>query len=202
MPSNQRPYAGRVLLSDTDIRAALTTGAAALDPYDPALIQPASIDVRLGASFRVLENHRAACIDPAEDQPDLTRLVTVGEGEPFVLHPGEFVLAATLERVTLGPTLAARLEGKSSLGRLGLVTHATAGFIDPGFTGQVTLELSNSATLPIKLWPGMKIGQLCFIRLTSPAAAPYGHGATGSRYQDQQGPTASRSHLGFQAALG
>ncbi|MCA1223560.1 dCTP deaminase [Streptomyces sp. 8L] len=186
-----------MLLSDTDIRAALTTGAAALDPYDDTLIQPASIDVRLDHAFRVFENHRHACIDPAQDQADLTRLVTVDQGDPFVLHPGEFVLAATLETVTLGPALAARLEGKSSLGRLGLVTHATAGFIDPGFTGQVTLELSNVAALPLKLWPGMKIGQLCFIRLTSPAAKPYGHGATGSRYQGQQGPTASRSHLGF-----
>jgi dCTP deaminase len=186
-----------VLLSDTDIQAALTTGAAQLDPYDPAMIQPASIDVRLGRKFRVFENHRAACIDPAFDQPDLTRLVEVGESSAFVLHPGEFVLAATLETVTLGPALAARLEGKSSLGRHGLVTHATAGFIDPGFTGRITLELSNVAPLPIKLWPGMKIGQLCFFRLTSPAARPYGSDGLGSRYQGQKGPTASRSHLGF-----
>lgn len=191
-----------MLLSDTDIRAALesTTGDARLDPYDPGMVQPASVDLRLAASFRVFENHRRTAIDPAEDQADLTRLVEVGEGDPFILHPGEFVLAATLERVTLGPALAARLEGKSSLGRLGLVTHATAGFIDPGFTGQVTLELSNTATLPIKLWPGMKVGQLCFFRLSSPAEAPYGSGAAGSRYQGQQGPTASRSHVGFQAA--
>lgn len=189
-----------MLLSDTDIRAALDSGEATLDPYYPALVQPASIDVRLASAFCVFDRHRAACIDPSQNQADLTRLVDVPRGEAFVLHPGEFVLAATLERVTLGPALAGRLEGKSSLGRLGLVTHATAGFIDPGFTGQVTLELSNVATLPIKLWPGMKVGQLCFIRLTSPAAAPYGQGAAGSRYQGQQGPTASRSHLGFKGA--
>jgi dCTP deaminase len=136
-------------------------------------------------------------IDPAEDQPDLTRLVEVDGDEALILHPGEFVLGSTFEAVTLPDDVAARLEGKSSLGRLGLLTHSTAGFIDPGFTGHVTLELSNVATLPIKLWPGMKIGQLCFFRLSSAAEHPYGSSVYGSRYQGQRGPTASRSAQGF-----
>lgn len=189
-----------MLLSDTDIRAHITTGSLGITPYDDTLVQPASIDVRLGRSFRVFENHRMACIDPSADQGDLTRLVTPDGDDPFVLHPGEFVLATTLEEVSLPDDLAARLEGKSSLGRLGLVTHSTAGFIDPGFTGHVTLELSNVAPLPIKLWPGMKIGQLCFFQLSAPAEFPYGSAGLGSRYQGQQGPTASRSHVGFYRA--
>ncbi|WP_324649270.1 dCTP deaminase [Georgenia sp. H159] len=186
-----------MLLSDRDIQAQIDTGRVQLDPYDPAMIQPASIDVRLDRWFRLFDNHRYAVIDPAQDQSDLTRLVEVEPDEPFVLHPGEFALGATYELVTLPDDVAARLEGKSSLGRLGLLTHSTAGFIDPGFTGHVTLELSNTATLPITLWPGMKIGQLCFFRLSSPAEHPYGTGAHGSRYQGQRGPTASRSHLNF-----
>src|SRR5690625_1928738 len=156
------------------------------------MIQPASIDVRLDRWFRLFDNHRYAVIDPADDQSDLTRLVEVARGEPFVLHPGEFVLASTFELVTLGDDVAARLEGKSSLGRLGLLTHSTAGFIDPGFTGHVTLELSNVATLPMKLWPGMKVGQLCFFALTSAVDDPYGSSRHGSRYQGQRGPTPSR----------
>jgi len=186
-----------VLLSDRDIRAELEGGRIRLDPYLPDMIQPSSIDVRLDRYFRLFDNHKYPFIDPSEDQPDLTRLVEVDPSEPFVLHPGEFVLGATYESVTLPEDVAARLEGKSSLGRLGLLTHSTAGFIDPGFTGHVTLELSNVATLPIKLWPGMKIGQLCFFRLSSPAENPYGSAAYGSRYQGQRGPTASRSHLSF-----
>jgi len=186
-----------VLLSDRDIRAELDSGRIALTPYEPAMIQPSSIDVRLDRFFRLFDNHKYAVIDPAEDQPDLTRLVEPEGDEPFVLHPGEFVLGSTFESVTLPDDVAARLEGKSSLGRLGLLTHSTAGFIDPGFTGHVTLELSNVATLPIKLWPGMKIGQMCFFRLSSPAEAPYGSGAAGSRYQGQRGPTASRSFQNF-----
>jgi len=147
--------------------------------------------------FRVFENHRYPHIDPAIEQADLTRLVEPGEDEPFILHPGEFVLASTYEVVTLPDDVAARLEGKSSLGRLGLLTHSTAGFIDPGFSGHVTLELSNMATLPIKLWPGMKIGQLCLFRLSSPAEHPYGSAVHGSRYQGQRGPTPSRSFQNF-----
>src|SRR5680860_798552 len=161
------------------------------------MVQPSSIDVRLDRFFRVFENHRYPHIDPAEDQPDLTRLVEPHGNEPVILHPGEFVLGSTYEVISLPDDVAARLEGKSSLGRLGLLTHSTAGFIDPGFSGHVTLELSNVATLPIKLWPGMKIGQLCFFRLSSSAQSPYGTGANQNRYQGQRGPTASRSFQGF-----
>jgi len=186
-----------VLLSDRDITAELDAGRVALEPLDRAMIQPSSIDVRLDRFFRVFENHRYPHIDPAEDQPELTRQVEpVGE-EPFILHPGEFVLGSTYEVVTLPDDVAARLEGKSSLGRLGLLTHSTAGFIDPGFSGHVTLELANVANLPIKLWPGMKIGQLCFFRLSSPAEHPYGSAKYGSRYQGQRGPTQSRSFQNF-----
>jgi dCTP deaminase len=186
-----------VLLSDQDIKLELSTGRIALEPLDLDMVQPSSIDVRLDRFFRLFDNHKYPFIDPAEDQPDLTHLVEVEPEEPFILHPGEFVLGSTFELVTLPDDIAARLEGKSSLGRLGLLTHSTAGFVDPGFSGHVTLELSNVATLPIKLWPGMKIGQLCFIRLSSPAEHPYGSGVYGSRYQDQRGPTASRSYLNF-----
>lgn len=191
----------RVLLSDRDIWKAIKAGRVVLEPLDASLVQPSSIDVRLDSSFRVFENHRYPYIDPAEEQPDLTRLVEVTEGEPFVLHPGEFVLASTLERVALGDDLAARLEGKSSLGRLGLLVHSTAGFIDPGFSGNVTLELSNVATLPIKLWPGMKIGQLCFFEMSSPADWPYGLEVNGSRYKGQRGPTPSRSYVNFRRGI-
>jgi len=189
-----------MLLSDRDIRAELEGGRVVLDPYDPGLLQTTSFDVRLDRFFRLFDNHRYAVIDPAENQPELTRLVETREGDAFILHPGEFVLGATFESVTLPDDVAARLEGKSSLGRLGLLTHSTAGFIDPGFTGHITLELSNVATLPIKLWPGMKIGQLCFFRLSSAAMRPYGSGEYASRYQGQRGPTASRSYLGFTRA--
>ncbi|MFM9134270.1 MAG: dCTP deaminase [bacterium] len=182
-----------MLLSDRDLRAEIQAGRVALDPYDAAMIQPSSVDVRLDRYFRVFENHRYPHIDPAEEQPDLTRLVESGEDEAFILHPGEFVLASTYEVITLPDDIAGRLEGKSSLGRLGLLTHSTAGFIDPGFSGHVTLELANVATLPIKLWPGMKIGQLCLFRLSSPAEHPYGSSIYGSRYQGQRGPTPSRS---------
>lgn len=185
------------LLCDKDIRAEIDLGMVIIEPYDELMVQPASIDIRLDRQFRVFENHRHACIDPSKDQYELTRLVTTAGDDPFVLHPGEFALASTRERITLPSHLAARLEGKSSLGRLGLVTHSTAGFIDPGFCGHVTLELSNMANLPILLWPGMKIGQLCFVRLSSPAEFPYGSERYGSRYQGQRGPTASRSHADF-----
>jgi dCTP deaminase len=161
------------------------------------MVQPSSVDVRLDRFFRLFDNHKYQHIDPSLDQPDLTRLVEVDATESFVLHPGEFVLGATYEVITLPDDIAARLEGKSSLGRLGLLTHSTAGFIDPGFSGHVTLELSNVATLPITLWPGMKIGQLCFFRLSSPAEHPYGSDKYGSRYQGQRGPTASRSFQNF-----
>jgi len=186
-----------VLLSDRDIRAELAAGRVVLEPFDESMVQPSSVDVRMDKFFRVFENHRYPHIDPAEEQSELTRLVEPEPGEPFILHPGEFVLASTYEVVTLPDDVAGRLEGKSSLGRLGLLTHSTAGFIDPGFSGHVTLELSNVATLPIKLWPGMKIGQLCLFRLSSPAEHPYGSAQYGSRYQGQRGPTQSKSHLNF-----
>ncbi|HHU37674.1 MAG TPA: dCTP deaminase [Propionibacterium sp.] len=186
-----------MLLSDRDITRHIDAGRVLLDPYDPAMVQPSSIDVRLDRFFRLFDNHKYPFIDPAQEQPELTRLVEVDADEAFILHPGEFVLASTLEQVSLADDIAARVEGKSSLGRLGLLTHATAGFVDPGFSGHVTLELSNVATLPIKLWPGMKIGQLCFFQLSSPAEHPYGTQKRGSHYQGQRGPTASRSFENF-----
>ena len=186
-----------MLLSDRDLKAAIASGRLGLTPFDEAMIQPSSIDVRLDRYFRVFANHRYTHIDPAVQQDDLTELVEPAGDEPFILHPGEFVLGSTLEVITLGDDLASRLEGKSSLGRLGLLTHSTAGFIDPGFSGHVTLELSNMANLPIKLYPGMKIGQICVLQLSSPSEHPYGSSLYGSRYQDQRGPTPSRSYLRF-----
>ena len=186
-----------MLLSDRDILAEIDAHRISVEPYDESMIQPSSIDFRLDRYFRVFENHRYPHIDPAADQSDLTRIVEADGEEPFILHPGEFVLGSTYEVVTLPDDIAARVEGKSSLGRLGLLTHATAGFVDPGFSGHVTLELANVATLPIKLYPGMKIGQLCFFRLSSPAAHPYGSEKYGSRYQGQRGPTPSRSYANF-----
>jgi len=186
-----------MLLSDRDIRAEIVKGRVVLDPLDFEMVQPSSVDVRLDRLFRVFENHRYPFIDPAQEQPGLTRLVEPDGGEPFILHPGEFVLASTFEVVTLPDDIAARLEGKSSLGRIGLVVHSTAGFVDPGFTGHVTLELSNVASLPMKLWPGMKIGQLCFFRLSSGAESPYGLSVNSSRYQGQRGPTPSRGWKDF-----
>ena len=187
-----------MLLSDRDILSEIDAKRIVIEPYDEAMIQPSSIDFRLDRFFRVFENHRYPHIDPAADQSDLTREVEPAGDEPFILHPGEFVLGSTFEVVTLPDDLAARVEGESSLGRLGLLTHATAGFVDPGFSGHVTLELANVATLPIKLYPGMKIGQLCFFRLSSPAEHPYGSAKYGSRYQGQRGPTPSRSYANFQ----
>ncbi|MFA7324974.1 MAG: dCTP deaminase [Candidatus Nanopelagicales bacterium] len=186
-----------MLLSDRDIKAELDSGRVAVEPFNEAMIQPSSIDVRLDRWFRVFENHRYPFIDPRMEQPELTRLIEPDGDEPFVLHPGEFVLGSTYEVVSLPDDIAGRLEGKSSLGRLGLLTHSTAGFIDPGFSGHVTLELSNVANLPIVLYPGMKIGQLCLFRLSSPAEHPYGSEKYGSRYQGQRGPTPSRSFANF-----
>lgn len=186
-----------VLLSDRDLAAELAAGRLAVEPYDGKMLQPSSIDIRLDRFFRVFDNTRYTHIDPALRQDELTSLVEANGEEPFVLHPGEFVLGSTFECVTLPDDLAGRLEGKSSLGRLGLLTHSTAGFIDPGFSGHITLELSNVANLPITLWPGMKIGQLCLFRLSSPAEHPYGSAQAGSRYQGQRGPTPSRAYLNF-----
>ena len=186
-----------MLLSDRDIRTQIQDGRVRVEPYDPGMIQPSSVDVRLDRFFRVFENHKYSVIDPSVEQGELTREVEVAPHEFFILHPGEFVLASTYEVITLPDDIAGRLEGKSSLGRLGLLTHSTAGFIDPGFSGHITLELSNVANLPVKLFPGMKIGQLCLIKLTSPAEHPYGSALYGSRYQGQRGPTPSRSWMNF-----
>jgi dCTP deaminase len=186
-----------MLLSDRDILAEVDKGRLGLTPWDPELVQPSSVDVRLDRYFRVFDNSRYTHIDPALQQDELTTLVEPTGDDPFVLHPGEFVLGSTLEVVTLPDDLSGRLEGKSSLGRLGLLTHSTAGFIDAGFTGHITLELSNVANLPITLWPGMKIGQLCIFQLSSPAEHPYGSAIYGSRYQGQRGPTPSRSYQNF-----
>lgn len=189
-----------MLLSDRDILAAQKDGHISLDPWTPEMVQPASIDVRLDRFFRLFNNHAYTYVDPAENQGALTEQFDVAPDEPWILHPGEFALGSTWEYVKLDATVAARLEGKSSLGRLGILTHSTAGFIDPGFEGHITLELSNVSTLPVKLWPGMKIGQMCFFQLSSPAEHPYGSKDTGSHYQGQRGPTPSRSYVNFYKA--
>ena len=190
-----------MLLSDRDIRAEIATGRVAIEPFAESMVQPSSVDVRLDRFFRVFENHKYSVIDPSIEQSELTREVVVEPNEHFILHPGEFVLASTYEIITLPDDIAGRLEGKSSLGRLGLLTHSTAGFIDPGFSGHITLELSNVANLPVKLFPGMKIGQLCLIKLSSPAEHPYGSAVYASRYQGQRGPTASRSWINFHQTI-
>ena len=194
------PYLSRltlVLLSDRDIRAQIESKRVGVEPFAESMIQPSSVDVRLDKYFRVFENHKYEVIDPALEQPELTREIIAEDGEAFILHPGEFVLASTYEVITLPDDIAGRLEGKSSLGRLGLLTHSTAGFIDPGFSGHITLELSNVANLPVKLYPGMKIGQLCLIKLSSAAEHPYGSAQYLNRYQGQRGPTPSRSFMNF-----
>jgi len=185
-----------VVLSDVSIARLLDEGRIGIDPYDESLLQPSSLDVRVDRYFRVFRNSRYPFIDVKQEQDELTELVEVAD-EPFILHPGEFVLGSTLERVTLPDDLVARLEGKSSLGRLGLLIHSTAGFIDPGFDGHVTLELSNVANLPITIYPGMKIGQLSFVQMSEPAETPYGSGTLGSKYQGQRGPTPSRYWQNF-----
>jgi dCTP deaminase len=186
-----------MVLSDQAIRRLIEAGRIGIEPYDPALMQPSSLDVRVDTLFRVFRNSRYPYIDVKTEQEELTELVQVTGDDPFILHPGEFVLGSTLERVRLPDDLVARLEGKSSLGRLGLLIHSTAGFIDPGFDGHVTLELSNVANLPITIYPGMKIGQLSFVQMSEPAETPYGSGALGSKYQGQRGPTPSRYWQNF-----
>lgn len=186
-----------MIFSDRSIREAVADGSITIDPYDEAMVQPSSVDLRCDPNFRVFENHKYALIDPKAPQDDLTTGVTATVEDPFMLHPGEFVLGSTLEVVGLADDVVARLEGKSSLGRLGLLIHSTAGFIDPGFVGQVTLELSNVANLPIAIYPGMKIGQISFYRMTTPADVPYGSPELGSKYQGQRGPTASQMHRDF-----
>ena len=188
-----------MVLSDRTIRRLLEEGRIGIDPYDEALLQPSSVDVRVDRFFRVFHNARYAFIDVKEPQEDLTELVEIDDERPFILHPGEFVLGSTLERIVLPDDLVARLEGKSSLGRLGLLIHSTAGFIDPGWDGHVTLELSNVANLPITIYPGMKIGQISFMQMTEPATTPYGSTGIGSKYKGQQGPTASKYWKNFES---
>jgi dCTP deaminase len=189
-----------VILSDRTIREELAKGRVLIDPLDPADIQPSSVDLHLDRFFRVFRNHTTQVIDVKEDQENLTELVEIREEDAFILHPGEFVLGSTDERVTLPDDLVARLEGKSSLGRLGLLIHSTAGFVDAGWDGHLTLELSNVATLPITLYPGMKIGQISFLRMTTPADQPYGSANVGSKYQGQRGPTPSRYFENFRSS--
>jgi dCTP deaminase len=187
-----------VVLSDRTIRRLLGEGRIGIDPYEDALVQPSSVDVRVDRWFRVFRNSRYPYIDVKQEQEELTELVEIDDETPFILHPGEFVLGSTLERIQLPDDLVARLEGKSSLGRLGLLIHSTAGFIDPGWDGHVTLELSNVANLPITIYYGMKIGQVSFVQMTEAAETPYGAGSIGSKYQGQQGPTPSRYWKNFQ----
>ena len=186
-----------MVLSDRTIERLIEEGRIGIDPYDPGLVQPSSVDVRVDRFFRVFHNARYPYIDVKEPQEQLTELVEVDGERPFILHPGEFVLGSTLERITLPDDLVARLEGKSSLGRLGLLIHSTAGFVDAGWDGHLTLELSNVANLPIALYPGMKIGQISFFQMTSAAEHPYGSTEKGSKYQGQRGPTPSRYYLNF-----
>jgi dCTP deaminase len=187
-----------VVLSDRTIARSLEEGRIVIDPYDASLLQPSSVDVRVDNLFRVFRNNRYPFIDVKQPQEELTELVEVERDTPFILHPGEFVLGSTLERIGLADDLVARLEGKSSLGRLGLLIHSTAGFIDPGWDGHVTLELSNVANLPITIYPGMKIGQISFMQMTEAAETPYGASAIGSKYKGQRGPTASRYWQNFE----
>ena len=186
-----------MILSDRTIREELAAGRIVIDPYDEGAIQPSSVDLRLGRFFRVFLNHTTRVIDVKENQENPTPLVEIGDDDSFILHPGEFVLGSTLERVALPTDLVARLEGKSSLGRLGLLIHSTAGFVDAGWDGHLTLELSNVANLPITLYPSMKIGQISFLKMTTPADHPYGSKETGSKYQGQRGPTPSRYFENF-----
>lgn len=184
-----------MVLSDRTIREQIAAGRLVIDPWDESLLQPSSVDLRVAPEFRVFHNSRRAYIDVTRPNDDLTEVVTIAEGEAFILHPGEFVLGSTAERVALPDDLVGRLEGKSSLGRLGLLIHSTAGYVDPGFDGAITLELSNVARLPISIVPGMPIGQISFQRMTTPVDRPYQ-----GKYQGQSGPTASAYHLNFPAA--
>jgi dCTP deaminase len=187
-----------VILSDVSIRKAVADGRIIIEPLDDSSIQPSSVDLHVDRYFRVFRNDTTPYIDPKEPQENLTELVEVVDDGAFILHPGEFVLGSTLERVALPDDLVARLEGKSSLGRLGLLIHSTAGFVDAGWDGHLTLELSNVANLPIAIYPGMKIGQISFLEMTTPASAPYGSASMGSKYQGQRGPTPSRYYLNFE----
>ncbi len=189
----RRPWSCQI----ATLRKRCESGSVIIDPLADGAIQPSSVDLHTDRYFRVFRNDHTPYIDPKAAQEDLTELVEVEDGAAFILHPGEFVLGSTLERVALGNDLVARLEGKSSLGRLGLLIHSTAGFVDAGWDGHLTLELSNVANLPIAIYPGMKIGQISFLQMSSEAEHPYGSDKTGSKYKGQQGPTPSRYYLNF-----
>jgi dCTP deaminase len=180
------------VLSDGTIRRLVAEGRIVVEPWDESLVQPASVDLRLGDSFRVFHNHRVTAIDLRDPPRRLTEEVVVPGGEPFAIHPGEFVLGRTLESVAIPDDVVARIEGKSSLGRLGLIVHATAGFVDPGFSGTLTLEITNLTRVPIVLWPGKPIAQLSFMALDRAAERPYGHPDLGSHYHGQLEATESR----------
>lgn len=184
-------------LSDRGIEDALRSGGLIIRPLGENSIQPASVDIRLSDQVMMFRDVGRDHIDVREDNVDLMELTTISEDSPFMLRPGDFVLASTLEWINIPADLVARLDGKSSLGRMGLLIHSTAGFIDPGFSGTITLELSNVSNLPVTLYPRMKIGQLSFQRLECPAERPYGSAGLGSKYQGQVEPTASRAHLEF-----
>lgn len=186
-----------MILSDRTIREEIEAGRIVIEPFDPECVQPSSVDLHLDSLFRVFRNHTLGHIDVKQRMDDLTELVEISNGEAFMLHPGEFVLGSTSERVAVPTDLVARLEGKSSLGRLGLLIHSTAGFVDAGWDGQLTLELSNVCNLPITLYPGMKIGQISFIRMTTEADVPYGSASVGSKYQGQRGPVPSQYWKNF-----
>ena len=186
-----------MILSDKSIRDEIRNGQIAISPFDPSDVQPASVDLHLGSKVLVFRNSTSPFIDLRKDLPDLNEMVEIAEDQPFILHPGEFVLGNTLERIKLSDAIVARLEGKSSLGRIGLLIHSTAGFVDPGWDGNLTLELSNVSRLPLTLYKGMPIGQISFQYLSTPAENPYGSKSLRSRYQGQTEPTASRAHLGF-----
>ena len=200
MPGGRATIVPAVILSDASVRQAIAAGRIVIDPFDDAAIQPSSVDVRVDSLFRVFRNHTAGVIDVKSDMTELTELIDIPRDGVFMLHPGEFVLGSTFERVAVPDDLVARIEGKSSLGRLGLLIHSTAGFVDSGWDGHITLELANVASLPITIYPGMKIGQVSFMRMTSAAEHPYGRGAKGSKYQGQRGPTPSRYFENFRDA--
>lgn len=187
-----------MVLADRTIKRLIAEGRIVIDPYDETLVQPCSVDVRIDRLFRTFRNNsKYPCIDVKQPQEDLTEEIEIKGDKPFILHSNAFVLGSTLERIVVPNDLVAKIDGKSSLGRLGLLIHATAGFIDPGWDGHITLELSNAADLPITIYPGMRIGHISYMQLTEPAEHPYGSDGLGSKYQGQRGPTASRYWQNF-----
>ena len=190
-----------MVLSDRTIKEQLAAGRIVIRPFDPNDVQPASVDLHLDRRVLVFRNNKDPFIDLRKAMPDLTEPLDIPEDRPFILHPGEFVLGSTLEHIEIPNDIVARLEGKSSLGRIGLLIHSTAGYVDPGWKGHLTLELTNVARLPVTLYYRMRIGQISFLQLTTEVDRPYGSKELGSRYQGQTDPTASRAHLDFDRHL-